>query len=409
MKVTPSRLAISLAFISVSLIPQTYASSVIDSYQLYQGAVAQGDHERALSYAKAAFEQAQSVYVNQPDSLLNLNYNLALAYASAGNTEKAIEQFEHVIAFSESHFGDYHLRTVAAKLELANLYYNRVQGLHRNTEVRKYKTLARAVLTSLDEAEAAHPDDAAQLYFLVVTQLLGNDYSPLSLARSIKIVERGLSLAEAKWGERDTRTLDQAFMLGKRLFFAQDYSKAIVHLKRVTASLDSALDYSHPWSLQAHALLSESYTRTGNAELAAYHSEQIHQMTPWKDELEPMPLMRQRPAYPDTGSKIRDKVTVQVGFDLNEKGQVVNARVLDVEGSKFFGGSALDAVKHWRYAPKIKDGQAVSAQGLTVNVDFIDRTFFPLNNIDREFGLPRDERFDSAAYRVVEKDNSKSK
>ena len=61
MKVTPSRLAASLALITAGFFPQAYGSAVSDSYQQYQLASSQGNDQQALSYAKAAVEEEQCV------------------------------------------------------------------------------------------------------------------------------------------------------------------------------------------------------------------------------------------------------------------------------------------------------------------------------------------------------------
>ncbi|MFS1704113.1 TonB family protein [Alteromonas sp. AMM-1] len=408
MKVTPSRLAVGLALITAGCFSQAYGASVTDSYKQYQIASAQGDVQQALVYAKAAFEQGQTAYAQEPENRLNLNYNLALAYANAGNTEQAIEQFNNVVEQSESVFGKHHLRTVAAKLELAKLYTSPDNGLRQSTAIHKYKQISRELLDGLDEASAAHPDDAAQLYYLVVTRLLSTNTPLIANSGAINIVERGFALAITHWGEQDTRTLDQAFILGKRLFSSRDFSKAALYLNTVATTLDNHLAYSHPWSLQAHAMLSACYEQNGNAQLAAYHSDKIQQMTPWSEHQDPLPLMRQSPGYPHGADRKRDDATVTVSFDLNEKGEVVNASIVNIDGSRYFGDSALEAVKQWRYAPQIKDGQAVAATGLTVNVDFAGQSFYALNNIDWELGYHRrDDLFDSAAYRVVKKDSAK--
>jgi len=403
MKVTPSRLAVSLALITAGFFPQTYGASVSENYKQYQLASAQGNTQQALYYAKAAFEQGLTAYAQDPENRLNLSYNLALAYANAGDTEQAVEQFNDVVSQSESVFGKHHLRTVAAKLEIAKLHSasGSTAALHR------YKTIARDLLSGLDKAAEAHPDDAAQLYFLVVTQLLSTDTPLISKASAIQIAERGFALAMTHWGEQDTRTLDQAFIVGKRLFFSRDFSEAAPYLNTVAQTLDNNLAYSHPWSLQAHAMLSECYEQMDNAQLAAYHSNKIQQMTPWSEHQDPLPLMRQSPSYPYGADRTRDDAKVTVSFDLNEKGEVINASITHIDGSTYFGDSALEAVKQWRYTPQIEDGQAVAVKGLTVDVDFVGMSLYALNNIDWELTRPRDDLFDSAAYRVVDKKSAK--
>ena len=407
MKVTPSRLAVSLALITAGFFPQTYGSAISDSSKQYQLASSQGNDQQALSYALAAVEESNFSSSNEPENWLKLNYNLALAYAKTGNYEQATEQFERVIALSEDLHGEYHIQTYAAKLELVRLYEGQLINGTSKRQKLAHQRLVQRLLLNLDEAEKAHPEDAAQLYYLVSTQMLQNYTAPVSTSQAQKIVERSVELAKATWGDNDTRTLEQQFLLGKRLFITRDYNDAIAQLNMVTHALDTHLNYSHPWSLQAHALLSEAYMRKGNVQLANYHNQQISDMTPSQQDLAPIPLLRERPAYPNIDQRMREPASVQIKFDLSDEGQVVNARVLGIDGSHYFAESALNAVKQWRYAPKFENGEAVATSGLTVNVDFAENRNSTIGHFDGYNPDSQSRHLDIAAYRVVDNKSTK--
>ena len=130
-------------------------------------------------------------------------------------------------------------------------------------------------------------------------------------------------------------------------------------------------------------------------------------MTPSQRDLAPIPLLRERPVYPNIDQRMREPASVQIKFDLSNEGQVVNAKVLGVDGSHYFAESALNAVKQWRYAPKFENGEAVATSGLTVNVDFAEKRNSAIGHFDGYNPDSQSRHLDSAAYRVVDKKSAK--
>ena len=80
------------------------------------------------------------------------------------------------------------------------------------------------------------------------------------------------------------------------------------------------------------------------------------------------PLVRIPPRYPRSASRRGIEGSVRVAFTITKDGVVTNARVLKAAPPGVFDKAALRAIKKWKFAPKIIDGQAVeqtAAQEIT--------------------------------------------
>jgi protein TonB len=85
-------------------------------------------------------------------------------------------------------------------------------------------------------------------------------------------------------------------------------------------------------------------------------------------DVRPPQLLRQfRPAYPALARAARVQGTVQIQALLARDGSVQSAKV--AQGHPLLASAALDAVRQWRYAPTLLNGEAVEVI-LLVDVNF---------------------------------------
>jgi TonB family protein len=73
------------------------------------------------------------------------------------------------------------------------------------------------------------------------------------------------------------------------------------------------------------------------------------------------------PAYPTAAKSMRAAGIVKVEVVLDEKGEI--AEVKNAAGHSLLIGAARDAIRHWKFRPVMRDGQAVRAVGY-VNFNF---------------------------------------
>jgi TonB family protein len=137
----------------------------------------------------------------------------------------------------------------------------------------------------------------------------------------------------------------------------------------VIASVTSAIDTSHPYELASHASLVQLYEKKGQSDEATEHCIAIGRMTPWSDEIEPVPLYRIDPRYPEKMARKGDEGYAILEFTISSFGFVEDITIIE-SSHRDFEKTSLDALAKWRYAPKIEDGQAVESGRRKVKLDF---------------------------------------
>ncbi len=76
---------------------------------------------------------------------------------------------------------------------------------------------------------------------------------------------------------------------------------------------------------------------------------------------QPIPSSRnKKPAYPEVAQRRGWTGTVQLELDLDEAGRVTTARLLQSCGHNLLDQAALDAARHWTYAPATLNGRPVA-------------------------------------------------
>lgn len=82
-----------------------------------------------------------------------------------------------------------------------------------------------------------------------------------------------------------------------------------------------------------------------------------------------IPIVRVAPSYPRSAmqAKLQGFVTMEV--TINPDGTVSNAKVLESEPPRIFDRSAIDAMRNWKFRPKVVNGIAV-AQRAKQTIEF---------------------------------------
>ncbi|WP_144210879.1 energy transducer TonB [Shewanella donghaensis] len=83
-----------------------------------------------------------------------------------------------------------------------------------------------------------------------------------------------------------------------------------------------------------------------------------------------MPVVQVSPQYPMVAARDGREGFVIVEFDINTVGTVINARVLQAEPKRVFDRSAIQAIKGWKYKPKVEQGMPVIQSNQRVRLDF---------------------------------------
>jgi protein TonB len=83
-----------------------------------------------------------------------------------------------------------------------------------------------------------------------------------------------------------------------------------------------------------------------------------------------VPLVRIEPDYPMQARQRGIEGWVVVEFTISTAGTVKDAAVVASEPGTVFDRAAVQAVRKWKYNPKIVDGKAVERAGMKIRLDF---------------------------------------
>lgn len=85
---------------------------------------------------------------------------------------------------------------------------------------------------------------------------------------------------------------------------------------------------------------------------------------------QPRPIVRVDPRYPVPALSAGTEGFVSLSFGVSASGEVVNIKITDSHPRNTFDRSAKQALRKWRYQPKMVSGSPVGMEGLAVRLDF---------------------------------------
>ena len=83
-----------------------------------------------------------------------------------------------------------------------------------------------------------------------------------------------------------------------------------------------------------------------------------------------IPLVRVNPRYPPRAQSRGIEGWVYLEFTITPQGTTSNIVVLDSDPKGYFERSAVNAVKKYKYKPRVEEGKAVSRPGVQVVISF---------------------------------------
>ena len=82
--------------------------------------------------------------------------------------------------------------------------------------------------------------------------------------------------------------------------------------------------------------------------------------------IEAIPVFKMEPRYPRKAARRRIEGWVKVEFTITESGTVTNAVAVESKPRRTFDRSAVQAIRKWRFKPKIVDGKPVQRKASQV-------------------------------------------
>lgn len=85
---------------------------------------------------------------------------------------------------------------------------------------------------------------------------------------------------------------------------------------------------------------------------------------------QPRPIVRIDPRYPAVAANNGIEGFVRLSFSVSGSGEVTDVNVIESEPRRVFDKAAKQALRKWRYQPKMVSGSPVGMDGLQVRLDF---------------------------------------
>lgn len=323
-------------------------------YQAYQAAYANdGLTKEVQKLGKQSYELGCEVYGQQSKNCIALLVNYADMFKGKGGRKELSLAVDKQVTF-EKESGDY------PSIELAE-YYIRLAKKYRDPK-KANKLLSKATNIAR-ESDDSRPLDAALIRLEAGKKYLQNG------DRKSKLIVKAHKILEDQLPVDHQLLIESRFWLGKYYRATKKVNKSITLFEENLKHFDRQTDFTHPYELTSRAFLVDAYSKIKKPDEATKHCIAIGEMKPWDESQEQIPLFRVHPKYPMSMARLRKEGWIKLKFDISETGTVRNIEIIDASREGFEKVSK-EALEQWRYAPKFKNGKAVVAEGLSVQLDF---------------------------------------
>ncbi|MFD8571369.1 tetratricopeptide repeat protein [Streptomyces sp. NPDC059639] len=197
-----------------------------------------GDLERAIPLYETNSAQAEQVLGDTHHHTLTSRNNLAHAYRMAGDLERAIPLYEATLAQSEQALGDTHPQTLTSRDSLAGAY-------QAARDLERAIPLYEITLTQREQVMGdTHPNT------LTTRNNLANAYQTAGdLERAIPLYEATIAQSEQVLGDTHHNTLTTRNNLANAYQRAGDLERAIPLFEIILSQREQVLGHTHPQTL----------------------------------------------------------------------------------------------------------------------------------------------------------------
>lgn len=83
-----------------------------------------------------------------------------------------------------------------------------------------------------------------------------------------------------------------------------------------------------------------------------------------------LPIIQVSPQYPIPAAQEGKEGYVLLEFDISASGSVENIKVIQAKPKRIFNQAAIDALKKWKYKPRMEEGRVMAQTRQQVRLDF---------------------------------------
>jgi TonB family protein len=363
-------LYLSLFFsIALSFTTNTFADNFSQVYQEYLTSQKTDKHQQTLELAKKSVELGKAKFGESDANAVNLTYNLATSYAAAQEFQNAFDTMQIVTSDFETRYGSYSEKLFTALLDQLSYFpRNRYADLDKRDEILSPKA-DQAIDIAVHLSEQSK-EKTPFIYYQLSKIITRHPIIHHVRKEAKKYTELAFEGLLDSVGKNDHRTIETQFTLATIKTGTRKFNRAIELYEDLIINVTSQMQTSHPYELAARGRLVSIYEEKRESEKATQHCIEIGKMTPWEQDINPIPLYRIEPKYPVDYARNDREGWAKMSFTIDEMGFVKDIAILDVEGGKSFGDESIKVLKKWRYAPKFENGQIIAAKGMKVQMDF---------------------------------------
>ncbi|MBE6551004.1 MAG: tetratricopeptide repeat protein [Ruminococcaceae bacterium] len=218
-----------------------------------------GEHDKAAEFCEE-LNKYVGVKKLSEDSILAVRSNLAAAYYSCGQTDKAIKLVKELYEFCKNYYSGDDYRTLAALSNLATLYAKHERQEMKMTGLSMQKEAYSKLCKIFGDVHPAVLQ--SRLNLATVYGRIGN------LKRSLKMKEEVYELCKNNYGERNYLTLNAMNNLAYTYGIMEMQDEALALKKRSYDLHNDVLGATHPNTLIACANFAYSLILSGDTEIA---------------------------------------------------------------------------------------------------------------------------------------------
>ena len=128
-------------------------------------------------------------------------------------------------------------------------------------------------------------------------------------------------------------------------------------------------DFS-PYQFALHQKLSINYLEVGNEDKATAHLQAAGLLTSGSDDANYTPIYKKAAIYPRRALVRGIEGYVVLEFTVTRAGGVHDPKVIEANPPRIFDQAAIDAVRQFRYIPRVVNGEPVQVTGVTNRIAF---------------------------------------
>ena len=354
-----------LTIVQLSISYQVFADGDVEAFKAaygrYQIALEANDIEAASDAAAQALELGKIVLPGDSPSLLALYVNHGDLLIDQQRYSEAIPALQEAVTSFEKQYGKKDERLIFALWSLAEA--NGKAGNH-DIAVKQLTRLSGMVKKANGSDSRVYAD---------VQQLLGKQsyLSATHYNKARRPLADAYEIYKAVYGDSVYQKGLAALWLGKaELLEKRSRGQAEQHFLEALKIFETSTPPGHQLRVAAHDLLVRFYENTERSDQATEHLIAIARMQPSMEIDGELPIYKKSPAYPRAAARKEKEGWALVEFTVTARGTVVNPTIVESEGGEDFESAALDAVKAYRYAPAVLEGQVIATDGVRKKVTF---------------------------------------